>query len=524
MSRALALPLALLALASGCARCGAGARAPVERVLPRGAVVVVVAPGAARLGERLKVLEPLKVLGFLAPTQGFADARAFTDALMSQLGVDLRSPAALEAAGLDPQGALGAAVLVSAQGVLAVPVKDGKKFQAALAALAQQRLGAGLVGEETVDGVLVRRFSQAAGSRPALGYVLAHGYALVASGAAVARLPGLATLSEADSLAADRELEAQRARAGRGVDLYAWAPAGSPALASLPVTSALVTAQLTAAGLVLELAGAWKPGATAAAALEPRPAEALAGSLPADAFLTARYRGDPALAAGPALALLGGGVGRALAEAGVDPATQLVSALRPGAVAALALADRPPLDRGLPTLDPRQANPFAYVQLSGVAALSSADAGVAALEQLAVVAPRLGAQLRRTDRAGAPAFLTTYAQGEGVHFAVRPDRLLFASPVARLDALLALDGGVSAVEGEGALAARLDVRRFTASVRALPESAWGLGGFALKATAVRWLEAVDDLQALELEVASKEGALRARLVLQLQLAAPQAGP
>jgi hypothetical protein len=485
----------------------------VERVLPRGAVAVVVVPSAARLGERLTALEPLKVLAFLAPTQGFSDTRAFTDALMGQLGVDLRKPQALEAAGIDPQGPLGAAALVNGQGVLAVPVKDPKRFQALVAGLAQSRLGAGVPQEQTVDGVAVRSFAPTSGGKPVVGYALAQGYALLASGAGVALLPGLAALGASDSLAADQELTARRGRVGGAPDLYAWLPTGSPLLARLPVTSALLTGRLAASGLVLELDAPWKPGAPEAPALEPRQARALGPVLPADAFLTASYRGEPALAAAPALAFLG-----------LEELAGLAKALAPGAVAALTVAERPPLDRGLSELSARTANPFAFVQLSGAVALASADAGLVALERLQAAGPALGVRLERADRGGAPTWLTTWAQGEGVHLALRPDRLLFASPLPRLDALLAADGGVAGPEGEGALAVRLDLRRLAASVRALPESAWGLGGFAIKGTAVRWLEAVDDLLAVELQATSQDGALRARLALDLQLGAPRAGP
>jgi hypothetical protein len=514
----------LLAALSGCSRCGGSARGPVERVLPRGAVVVLVAPSAARLGERLSRLQALKVFSFLAPTQGFTDARGFTDALMAQLGVDLRSRAALEEAGLDPDGAIGAAVLVSAEGVLALPVKDPRKLHAALTALASKRLGATLAQDRTEAGVQVRSFTVSGGGEPRLGYVLSQGHALLASGAAVARLPGLAALAEADSLASDRELAAQLRRGDGPPDLFAWAPLGSPALAALPFTSALVTGRLTAAGLELELLAPWKPGASEAAAFEARAAAPLSALLPGDAFLTARYQGQARSAAALVLAALGPDVAPALAKANVDLAAELEATLRPGAVAALSMADRPPLDRGLPSLDVRQTNPFAYAHLSGAAALTSSDAGVAALEHLAAVGPRFGAQLKRSDRGGTVVYLTTWAQGEGVHFAVREDTLYFGSPVPRLEALLALDGGVAAPQGEGAVLVRLDLQRLAASVRALPESAWGLGGFAIKATAVRWLEAIDDLRALELEAGSRDGALRARLTLVLQLGAPLRAP
>jgi hypothetical protein len=59
-------------------------------------------------------------------------------------------------------------------------------------------------------------------------------------------------------------------------------------------------------------------------------------------------------------------------------------------------------------------------------------------------------------------------------------------------------------------------------VRALPESAWGLGGFALKPTTVRWLDATDDLKAITVTAGAKDGQVTAALVLTLGLPAPGA--
>jgi hypothetical protein len=61
----------------------------------------------------------------------------------------------------------------------------------------------------------------------------------------------------------------------------------------------------------------------------------------------------------------------------------------------------------------------------------------------------------------------------------------------------------------------LDLRRLSDAVKNLPSEAWGIGGFAIKATTVRWLEATDDLRAVTLSVSRKEKALQAELSLRL---------
>ena len=44
---------------------------------------------------------------------------------------------------------------------------------------------------------------------------------------------------------------------------------------------------------------------------------------------------------------------------------------------------------------------------------------------------------------------------------------------------------------------------------------WGLGGFAIKETTVRWLDATDDLKAISISVGAKEKAVQAKVQLTL---------
>jgi hypothetical protein len=512
--------LAALALLSGCSKCGKASETavPVERLLPKGAVGVVVVPSVEALGRKLSILQALKVTGFAAQLQGFPDAKAYSDALVGELGIDVRSPEALEQAGIDGKRAAGAAVLLTGHVYLVLPVKDAPKLHAALETLSHRRLGAGAGGETKVGELTVKTFSPQQGKPARLGYVLAKGYALVATDDAVGQLPGLASMPESDALSSDAALKAARARLEGTGDVFAWLPPGSPLLGRVPVTSALVTAELSPRGLSVAVDAPWKGDAGQLAVLEPKPGPDLLGLLPRDAFLVLRFQGDPRRLAPFTGEWLGPYLSRAFREAGFDVEREVLEKLEPGAVAALSLADRPPMDRGLPALDIRQTNPFAYAHLTGAAALTSKDAAWPTLDRVAALAPRFGAKMEKSERDGLPVLLTTWAQGEGVHFAVKGDRLLFASPVQRLDALAKSDvkGGspVAGLEG-GALAMAVDLTRLSQSVRALPESAWGLGGFAIKATTVRWLDAMDDLKAITLSVSSKDGAVQARAVLAL---------
>ncbi|MCC6334466.1 MAG: hypothetical protein IT380_10825 [Myxococcales bacterium] len=512
--------LAGLALLAGCSKCGkAGPQVEgVERVLPKGAVVVVVVPQVEAVGQKLAIVEKLKVAGFLAQLKGFADARGFSDALVGELGVDVRSKEALEQAGIDGQRAMGAAVLMTGHAYLALPVKDAAKLHTALETLSFRRLGAGAGGAQKAGEVVVKTFSPQAGQPPRLGYVLAHGYALVATEDAIGKLAMLATLPETDALSSDAKLKEAQARLGGERDLFAWLPPGSPVLGGVPVSSALVTASLTPQGLTVAVDAPWKGDPQQLAVLEARPGPELLGVLPRDAFLVARFNGDPQRLAPFTGELLGPYLSRAFAEAQFDVKSEVLEKLKPGAVVALSLAERPPMDRGLPSFDIRQTNPFTYAHLSGAAPLSSADQAWPTLEKVAQVSPRFGAQMQKAEREGTPVLLTSYAQGEGVHFAVKGDTVLFASPVQRLDALVKRQAeGGSPVAGLGtdALAVAVDLTRLNQSVRALPESAWGIGGFAIKATTVRWLDAMDDLKAVTVAVGAKDRVVQAKAVLKL---------
>lgn len=517
--------LTLLLLLAGCSKCGKKAEPEtgIERVLPRNAVAVVVVPSLQQVGAKLTLLEQVKVAGFVAPLQGFASAKAFADALVGQLGVDLRSPSELAKAGIDPSRGLGAAVLLTGDVYLVLPVKDAAALHARLEGLSYNRLGAGAGGEQKVGLVTVKTFSRQQGQPPRLGYVLADGWAFVATDAAIAKLPQAASLTDVDRLSADVQLGKAKATAG-AVDVYAWLPSGSVALQATPLLNGFVTATLTPAAFTLEVTGQWKGKPELLSALTPKPAKDFSTALPADAFLTGRYTGDAAGLGLIAKELVGPFLSRAFDEGGFDLKAEVLEQVVPGAVFALSLSDRPPMDRGVPTLDLRRTNPFAYAHLSGLAPVKQAEAVMPALAKVAEVAPRFGAKLEKQQRDGKDLYFTTWSQGQGVHFAPKGSAVVFASPVQRLDALLATDAAAGAeATAAQALELKVDLGKLAGSVRALPESAWGLGGFALKPTTVRWLDATDDLKAVTVRAGAKDGVVTGALVLSLGLPAPAAG-
>jgi hypothetical protein len=341
----------------------------------------------------------------------------------------------------------------------------------------------------------------------------------VTDGAGLGQLPGLAAMTDADALASDKAYAAHVARLPKARDVVVYLPTGSPALAQAPVTGVAASLTLSPAGLEVVADAPWKGEAAELASLLPKKGKPLAGYLPADAFLVIRYDGEAAHLAPWAKLLLGPYLHRAMESGGLDLKGAVLDQLQPGLVAALSLADRPPMGDGMPALDLRETNPFSYAHLSGAARVKDEKVVVPTLEKLIEVAPRFGARMQLKERPdGQKAVLTTYAQGEGVHFAPRGELLFFASPVHRLDALVKSDGkGGPALPppGDEALFVSLDLSRLAASVRALPESAWGLGGFAMKTTTLRWLDATDDLRAVTVSLGARGTSVQARLMLSL---------
>lgn len=526
MKLRLGLCLAAAALAfAACSRCGkspSASAASVDRVLPRGAVAVLVVPNVEALGARLKGLESLKVGSFAAQLNGFGDAHQWADALVQQLGIDVRSKQALELAGLEPTGSAGVAATLGGSAFLVVPVKDEAKLSTVLQKLSLQRLGAGVAVDKKEGALTVHTFAAAVDQAPRLGYVRVEGFALIASDGAVGKLSGWAALPEADSLAKDPAYATALARLPKERDLILYLPPGSPALRGT-VSSATAQLALSPQALTLTADAPWTGDAKALEGLVKQPGPDLLGFLPTDAWLVAKFSGDPVQLA-PWVDRVLPQLQRAFTEANVDVKAELLGNLKPGSVAGLSLAPTVRMD-GMPELDLRSTNPFTYGHLTGVTQLKDPAKAGPTLDKLALVAPRIGSQMAKTDREGHPVYFTTYSAGEGVHLAASGENVFFGSPVGRIDALLKSDGKAAgpvanptlkAVLDARALSMVIDLRRLAAAVRELPSAAWGIGGFAIKATTLRWLDATDDLEAITAGLEAKGGAVQGQLVLSLK--------
>ncbi len=517
---------AVAVLLASCSKCGKGPSASkvgVDRYLSKGSAAVVMVPDLGRLGQKLKGLESLKVANFAAGTQGFSNASQWADGLVAGLGVDIRSKDALEKAGLDPARGLGVSATLDGSIYAVVAVKDEAKFKAALLKLAGARLGAGVPDSKKVGELTLNTYAAATGGTPRVGYLMVGEFALLGMDETVPKLTGWAKLPEGDSLANDPAWAASLGRLPREREVLVYMPPGSPVLRG-PFGSAALSLALAPDSLVVTVDGAWRGDKAALAMLAKQDTAALLPFLPADAFLVGRYAGDPATLKPFATQLFGPYLEKAFSEGGFDPKSEVFDNLKPGAVFGLSLAPTAKMG-GMPALDVRSTNPFAFAHLSGVALPKDAAKVGPTLEKVATISPKFGAKIEKTDRSGQSVFVTSYAAGEGVHFAAQGDKVFFGSPLSRIDALLSSKGDgpgpVSDAQLKGVLDSRsfavvVDLQKLSKAVRDLPNEAWGIGGAMIKAPTVRWLDATDDLKAITIGLEAKGGdAVQAQLVLKL---------
>ncbi len=533
LQRAWSWSLLLLVVLAGCSRCGkdGGSAGPaakpvtVERFLPRDAQAAIVISDLGTLGEKLARFQSLKIASFVAQLQNSTSAEAYVSSIMRQVGVDLRSRQALEAAGIDPGKGAGAAFLAGNQAFSVLGVKDAKKLEETFGNLARNRLGAPDRKEDKAGGGTLVTFSRKGAAEPSLGMLFVGDYVLLAPGTAVARLAEVASQPVEKSLAEEPVLAASLGRLPKERDFHIYLPGGTGMLPPGSVQGLTLAGHIEERAVTLRADAPWPDTKASLAPLAVKEGPDLQGYLPADSFLVARYRGDPATLGDVWPYLAGPYVTRAAQQSGFDVKGEVLDNLNSGLVAGVALAPTVQLGSGLPELDIRRTNPFRFVHLMVAAEAKDAAKAQATLAKVPAISGNFGAQVQAEQVGGKTAYITTYRAGEGAHFAEVGGKLVLAAPRSRLEAALTqLEGkpGESPVAKdlrdavkEPVLSVVLDLRKLSDAVRNLPSEAWGVGGFAIKATTVRWLEATDDLRAVTLSLSQKEKALQAELSLKL---------
>jgi len=523
--------LLLLLAVGACARCGkpeASGDSALTHV-PAEAEVVAWVPELGVLSERLMSLKQLELLDFVAPLLRARDGETLLNGLLVQAGVDARSREGLTQAGLDPDGDLAIALLGRRATLLVLPVGDAKVFEATMARVADQLFGASEVARGEEGGLSLVRFTRTGGTEPLLTYARVGRHAVLANGADPAQLVAWAGVKGSSTMQASTAFTASRERlSGKPVAwVFArgcgrWVPQGT-------VEGATVALDLDLEALTARLDVPWPDARTGLGALVPgKTPDPKLGLLPASAFAVVQSSGDLSKLGELWPWLTGQRVARAAESVGLDVQKEILGNLKPGAVMSLSLSEGARMD-AVPSLSPRL-NPFSWTRMVAIADVSDAAMARQTLAKLPPLAPRLAFRMTPADWDGVPVWLSSWTGGEGVHLALVKNRLVAAAPESALrDAVAAVSkdrtGGppvdkrfAPLFEGH-AIAGVVDLHRLAASVRELPPQAWGIGGFALKPTTVRWLDALAELRAVTFTVDAKGQAVQAQVSLVLQVEA-----
>jgi hypothetical protein len=508
------------------AACQGGRRGPPpERFVPRDASAVIVVPEAGRAAKELADLHAT-VAGF----PGAAELGAARGTLAAQLGFDPLDPGALADAGLDPRrGAAVAAIEpkgAAARGpagsprseagrsmLLVLPVGDAPKIEALFVRLARDRLGASERTAETRGETSVVVLRAPGAAAPALAYAIVQHTALLCAGAG-----GPAAVADAASLAPDASLadaaawKTARAALGTEVAAVQWVPPGSPLLAGMwPFRDGIAVGVSASAGRLgvraAMLLGDREPSFRALAA--GGQGAKLVSRLDPGAHLAARFDGDPTLAGKKLVPIVPQAERARLAAKGIDLERDVFGALAPGAAVALSLSPRLDLS-GLGT-DAVRADPLRAIEFEALLPVKDAAAAEAVSARIAAAARgrRLDGAWRIRTPTGEIAWRVDAEAGRVAAAGGRP---------GRLDALVArAEGGgwraPTEAAGEalsgGLGSAVLDPARLVASVRALPEEAFGTGpsGFVMRSLVDRLVEPVSRLAAVSFRADLAEGAL-----------------
>ncbi len=498
--------------------------------LPKQPTLALVIPDPSRLGAELGRITRLQLAGMAAGMGGVGTPEAFLDGVAKEAGFDLRSPESLKASGIAPDRPVAVAMLHNQPALLAFQIADGAKVEALLANHAKKRLGAEARGETKSGAHTVITWSSGKPNTPTLSYGVREGHALVAAGTgSEAIVTAALARPRTESLAAEPRYEAV-AKKLDGSLAFAFLPQGSPlarASALLPYglgAGLQVTPQALRLRLEVPLT---EDQLVSFGSLAKADGKELLGALDPDAFFAARVGGEPEKI-GPLLKTLTPQfLLNTLKRGNLDLDSEILANLKPGMAVSMRLAPTAELS-SVPELDPRRTNPFKYLHLSALAQPKDAAKARETLGKVAAIAPRFGSKISEREVEGTKVYVATYHLGEGASFAGTDSHVLISGGEGRMEALFdrlktgkGLELGDAAAkqafETEG-FVFFLDLTRLVASVNSLPDSAYGVGGFAIKAAISRWLSAVEELKAVTLAGRVEDKALR----IDLSVAVPEA--
>ena len=437
------------------------------------------------------------------------------DPLIRELGFDPRTPEGFASVGLDPARAMAFGTDERGRRLAVVGVADADQAERWIADLARRR-GAPTRTErifETEDGkrASIPAFLDSSGTIR-IAYAVAGKWLVASEGADAVDVVGQAFFRpEEGSLVSTQAYAYTRGKVGEGRSIWGWMPPprtrgrarGSDWLARGFSFGATVTEKDLDVRLHVPQ-GTLALSVLQSAASVPEKADLLRYLSDRD-FVVARIGGDPA-ALEPVLRALFPSTFRQLRRAGLDPAQEILPLFEPGILVGISLAPEPDLSGGLP-VEPTLAdtNPFHFVHTSILATVKDPAAVASMLERLANADERLRMQVSVREVDGLKIYSATYAAGEGLTWALVGERLVASGGEGAFEALL------ERVKGDGRpyapadpeawklfssrpLGLYVDVPRLVAQLRGIPESAFGVGGFRLKAVLDSWVDLLAPLR------------------------------
>ncbi len=521
----LALVVALVAALAGCGGCRDEAPAAREAsplaFLPQEPQGVVHVPDLAKVGQTVAQLEKTQLAELAAASYGARNTEQILGPLVRQLGFDPRKPEGFAAAGLDGKRGLAVAQDEAGAQLLVIGVADEARFAAYVAGLAK-KLGATAAGEASWQApvpegapaakpVQVKTFAAAAGGPARVAWALRDGYAVVGSEAGAVDAVGRALSRPWEKSLANSP--GYRKMAGKlgARDLTVWMPQGMKVAGRRGKQFENGLALGFSASAKGVNARALLPrGALELAVLEPAGKSAgaeLVKLLPADDFLAIRLGGEPQALQPVIEGMLPRGLFVRLRRAGIDPSTEILAQLQPGIVVGLGLNPDIDLSGGLPVEASISAtNSFEFVNATIYAKVKDPARAAQVLEKLAAGAEHFRMKVTTEEQGGAKVYRATYAAGEGMSWTLQGDTLIatggkgvLQKARARLAAkdqpiFEVRDPSAKQVFQASASAAHLDMPRLTKALRAIPESAYGIGGFRIKAVVETWVNLLDEVK------------------------------
>jgi hypothetical protein len=518
--RPLIAALLLLALFTGCARCGSKAASSPERFLAADDAGAVIVPSLEELSR-----QGADVLATAATFPGgdhLLDARGV---LQARLGFDPFDAASVAGAGLDAKRGAAIGLRQTTPGgepetILSLPVADAAKFDAALTRLAKERLHlSARSAEKGKPEVIAWRDSE--GGSVQVAYALAERNAVVGVGPKAVELVRTALAVPAQGhLGTTPAYKTASAAAGPGLALLGFVPPGSPALEKMPQLKDGFAFGLRGAKDHLDLVGCTLLGdrETAVKASIKGASTALLAKVDPAASVVARGEGDlqAMVPRDELLAMLGKqGSSKDVEQLVLDAYESIDSGTAFG-FSLVPVAD----GRKVPVL---MEEPLGFFKVEMLLALKDPAKMKSVLQR--AVKQYGGGRMK----AGGDGRYTTPLPGGEVAVAVEGQQLLVAAgPAGTLKALSGRSGSAfkgptptSAKALEGGMGGMVvDVGKLSAGVKAIPAAAYGDGASsgAIHSSVQQWATTAARFPAISARSELVPGAQRSELVIEVAAA------